>query len=96
VLLLASSSEYVCVPMSGPYTDLTVFTPPYMAIVPDGSGEPTVGQYLTAAWLNGEVAYKPAANQFAPGEYMVYTRVVAGSEDVRVAAGRLRIGDVRT
>jgi hypothetical protein len=88
--LLTTSNEFICVPMTGPYADLTTFPNPGMAIVPAEAAQPSTGQYQTAAWLNGEVAYKPTAGQFPAGDYMVYVRLVASGEDVRLKSGRIR------
>jgi hypothetical protein len=90
MLLLSSSSEFICIPMSGPYADLTQFPNPQVAIVDEDAGQPATGAYLTAAWMNGEVAYKPASGQFPAGDYMAYVRLVANTEDVRVKSGRIR------
>jgi hypothetical protein len=89
MLLLTTSSEFICIPMSGPYADLTVYTPS-IAIVDEDAVQPTTGAYQTAAWLNGEIAYKPSAGQFPAGDYMAYVRLQAGAEDVRVKSGRIR------
>jgi len=89
--MLATGTQYVLVPLTGPYTDLTVF-PAGMAIVPAGAPEPDTPAYKTAAWLAGEIAYQPAAGELPAGDYDVYARIVAGSEDVRLLAGRLRVG----
>ncbi len=91
---LSSSVVYVLVPMTGPVADLTVFTAS-MAIVPESSDEPADVDYKAATWIGGEVAYKPAAGELAEGIYDVYTRLIAGAEDVRLLAGRLRVGDPR-
>ncbi len=92
---LASSVEYILVPVSGPVTDLTVYAAS-MAIVGESSGEPADTDYQAAAWIGGEIAYKPAAGALATGVYDVYVRIIAGAEDVRLLAGRLRVGDPRT
>jgi len=89
VQLLTSSNEYICIPMTGPYADLTVYTPS-VAIVLAEAAQPATGQYNVAAWMNGEIAYKPAAGAYPAGDYMAYVRLVAGSEDVRLKSGRIR------
>jgi hypothetical protein len=95
MLILASSTEFICIPMSGPYADLTVYAVS-MALVLPGAGEPLVTDYKTASWINGEVCYKPNAGDYAIGEYNAYVRIVAGTEDVRLLSGRVRIGDARS
>lgn len=96
MMILASSREYVCVPVDGPDdTDLTQYDVT-MAIIPDDGTEPADGDYQQAAWLNGEAALLPPVGSLAAGQYMVFVRVQAAPEDVRVIAGRLRVGDNRT
>jgi hypothetical protein len=96
MMILASSRPYICVPMEGPKgVDLTQYSPG-MAIVPDTGAEPDVSEYLGADWIDGEIAFLPVPGQFPPGFYMVYVRLAAPPEDVRLISGRLRVGDIRT
>lgn len=95
MLLLATSSEYLLVPVDGPPGDLTRF-PVSIAVVPEGSAEPAGAAYADAVWMGAEAALKVSAGDFPAGQYAVYVRVDAGTEDVRLAAGRLRVGDART
>lgn len=95
MMIPASSSEYIFVPVRGPVTDLTIYTGS-IAIMPEGSNEPVNGDYQAAAWIGGQLAYKPTANQYTAGNYMVWVRLIAGSEDVRMISGRLRVGDSRS
>lgn len=92
MMILASSAEGIFIKLSGPQPDLTIY-PVYVAIVPEESGEPATGDYLPGVWIDGEASYTPTAGQFPAGFYMVYARVVAPPEDVRLRAGRLRVGD---
>lgn len=94
MMILATSVEYIAVPVDGPPgVDLTQYQVG-IAIVPDTGDEPDVSDYHTATWASdGQAAFLPLAGQFPPGFYMVYTRLVAPPEDVRVINGRLRIGD---
>lgn len=89
-----TSSEYIMIPMTGPQDDLTLFSP-YAALVPEDAGEPGDGDYKAAQWMNGEIALKVNSGDYAQGQYMVWGRVVTGTEDVRRPSGRIRIGDVR-
>jgi hypothetical protein len=100
MLVLASSTEYICIALTGPFADLTGY-PVSMALVLPGqgagvNGEPADNEYQASAWINGEVCYKPTAGQYPPGEYIAYVRIVAAPEDVRLLSGRVRIGDART
>ncbi len=95
MLKLATSTEFVQVPLAGPYDNLTVYTV-YMAIIPEGTGEPLDTDYQAASWLDGEVSYKPGTGVLVQGMYAVYVRIVTADEDVRLLAGRLRVGDPRT
>jgi hypothetical protein len=95
-VILASSREYICVPAEGPPgVDLTQYQAG-MAIVPDTGAEPDTGDYQAATWLDGEIAFLPTPGQYPPGFYMVYVRISASPEDVRLVSGRLRVGDIRT
>lgn len=92
--LLATATQWVMVPVTGPTADLTGYQA-YMAIIPDGENEPSTSDYKSAVWMNGEVALKVSAGDFPEGQYKVYVRVTTGDEDVRLWSGRLRIGDAR-
>jgi hypothetical protein len=92
MLVLSTSTEYLLIPLTGPVSDLTAY-PVKIALVPAGGGEPADGDYQAAQWIGGEAAI--LLSGFAPGEYMAYTRIQASPEDVRLAAGRVRIGDAR-
>lgn len=95
--VLATSNEYVCIPLQGPETDLTGY-PVYVAVVAEDAGEPAVGDYQTASWINGEVCWKPTTDwgtDVGTGQFMAYARIVVSPEDVRLASGRVRVGDTR-
>jgi hypothetical protein len=104
--MLSTSSEFMCVPFTGPAgVDLTAY-PVSLALVPDSSAaEPADADYKTASWLpcpvhGVDIARQPSGGQkwggeYPPGSYLAYARCVAGAEDVRKPAGRVRIGDVR-
>lgn len=89
MMILASSTEYVFIPLDGPYGDLTGYAVS-VALLPDDGTEPADSDYLPAIWLNGEVAL---LHQWAAGDYMAYVRISAPPEDVRLISGRVRIGD---
>lgn len=96
MMILATSRPYICVPADGPKgVDLTQYSAG-IAVVPDTGDEPDTGDYQAADWINGEAVFLPAVDQFPPGEYMVYLRISAPPEDVRLVSGRLRVGDIRT
>lgn len=95
MLILASSTEYVSIPVTGPVADLTPFTVS-IALIPESTGgEPAVGDYKSAAWINGAAAHLVTAGDYPAGDYMAFVRIVAPPEDVRLFSGRVRIGDVR-
>lgn len=95
---MASSRQYLLIPLpSCPVADPTSY-PVFIALVPEASGEPADGDYKVAEWLNGEIARNPAGkwqDEYPVGEYMAYVRITAGSEDVRLPSGRVRVGDAR-
>ena len=93
--LMETSTQYLMVPVSGPVDDLTTYAA-YIAIVDEDAGEPADSDYRAATWINGEAALLVNAGDYPAGQYMVYVRVVAAPEDVRMASGRLRVGDART
>jgi len=105
MMVLATSNQYMCVPLTGPPgVDLTGY-PVWLALIPDSSAaEPADSDYKAANWLpcpvhGVDVARKPAlANwgaEYPAGGYLAYARCQAGAEDVRLPSGRVRIGDVR-
>lgn len=95
MLILASSTEYVSIPVTGPVTNLTVY-PVTIALIPESTGgEPLLGDYKTATWINGEAAKLVTAGEYPPGDYLAFVRIVATPEDVRIFSGRVRIGDTR-
>lgn len=96
MMILASSKPYIYVPFDGPPgVDLTQFSAG-IAVVPDTGAEPEVGDYQAAIWINGEAAYLVPDEGIPAGDYMVYGRLVAPPEDLRLLSGRLRVGDIRT
>jgi hypothetical protein len=97
MMVLATSSEYVFVPLDGPPgLDLTQFDVSLAFVPDDGAGtEPDTDAYSSASWIGGEAALIPNPG-LAAGPYLVYARLVAPPEDVRLLSGRLRVGDTRT
>lgn len=99
VFLMATDSQYMSIPLPAcPVDDPTVYTVSVALLREPVTGEPADDDYKAAIWLNGEIARKPAGqwqDEYDPGEYMAYVRIVAGAEDVRLPSGRVRIGDVR-
>lgn len=95
MLILASSSEYISIPVTGPVDDLTPYTVS-VALIPEAvGGEPALGDYKSAAWVNGEAAHLITAGDYPAGEYLAFVRIQASPEDVRLFSGRVRIGDTR-
>lgn len=99
MFVMASSRQYILIPLpSCPVADPTVFQVAIALLPESADGEPADGDYKTAEWVNGEIARKPATywqDEYAPGEYMAYVQITAGAEDIRLPAGRIRIGDSR-
>jgi hypothetical protein len=99
VYVLASSSEFISIPVSGPTgVNLANATVSIALVSVLTGGEPATADYKSAQWLNGEAArqFTPnAGTEYAPGEYTAFVRVVNAPEDVRLASGRVRIGDAR-
>lgn len=95
MLILASSTEYLSIPVTGPVDDLTGYAVS-IALIPEAAGgEPALGDYQSAAWINGEAAHLVTTGDYPAGEYLAFVRVIAAPEDVRMFAGRVRIGDTR-
>lgn len=95
MLILASSSEYISIPVTGPVADLTPFTVS-VALIPEATGgEPVLGDYKSATWINGKAAHLITAGDYPAGEYLAFVRIQATPEDVRLYSGRVRIGDAR-
>lgn len=95
--LLATATQYLYVPVTGPEgTDLTPFQVGVALIPESAGGEPQDADYRSATWENGEAKVLVTAGTYPAGEYLVFVRVQASPEDVRLFSGRLRIGDART
>ena len=96
---MGTSRQYMCIPLpSCPVADPTGYAVS-VALLPDPpSGEPEDADYKTASWLGGEIVRRPATcwrDEYPDGQYAAYVRIVADVEDVRLPAGRVRIGDTR-
>lgn len=95
MLILATSTEYLSIPVTGPVSDLSVFTVS-VALWPEAAGgEPAPADYKSAAWAGGEALHLVSAGDYPAGDYLAFIRVIAAPEDVRLFAGRVRIGDTR-
>lgn len=95
MLILASSTEYLSIPVTGPVADLTAY-PVTIALIPEATGgEPALGDYKSASWIGGKAAHLITAGDYPAGDYLAFVRVVATPEDVRMFSGRVRIGDSR-
>lgn len=95
MLILATSTEFISIPVASPLTNLTSY-PVSIALIVPGVGEPGNTDYKTATWINGEASMLITAGDYPAGEYLAYVRVQASPEDVRLLAGRVRIGDARS
>ena len=105
MMVLASSNQYMFIPLDGPEADYTGY-PVFVALKPLGSGEPEAADWKgDAVWLAPrtgqpkEIAWQPPGTwgeSYAPGEYMAYARITASPEDVPLISGRVRIGDTRS
>jgi hypothetical protein len=94
---LSSSSEYCYIPVTGPSgTDLTVFPVSIALRLEATGGEPATGDYVASTWVNGEAAVNLATGVYPDGQYLAFVRIQPGvPQDIRLLAGRVRIGDVR-
>lgn len=94
---LATARQWVTAPVFDP-PDAASW-PVWLAVVPEGTGEPADSDYRPAEWLtvDGEVraGRLPGAGEYPPGLYALYTRVVTPDQDIRRLGGRLRVGDAR-
>jgi len=96
MMLLATTREYLLIPVTGPAgVDLTTLVVK-IALRPDDGSEPLVGDWKTATWLNGQAALLVAPGDYAPGEWMAYVQLTAGAETPVIRSGRVRVGDIRT
>lgn len=93
---LSSSTEYMYIPVTGPTgTDLTQFTVSAALIPESTGGEPADSDYKPATWVNGEVALLITKGEYPDGQYLSFVRVLVSPQDLRLLAGRYRIGDAR-
>lgn len=100
--MLALDKGYLFIPLYGPASagDLTQYVAE-IALVADTGIEPVNGDFHTATWLSPD-GIKPkeaalligngAPVTYAPGPYMAFARITAGSEVRVLEAGRVRIG----
>lgn len=95
MLILQTSTEKIAIPVTGPVSDLSGYAVSVALVSASAGAEPVSGDYQSAVWISGEAVMLITAGQYPPGEYMAYVRVQASPEDVRLASGRVRIGDVR-
>jgi hypothetical protein len=96
MLKLASATQYVFIPVTGPSgVNLANLAVSVALILESAGGEPADTDYQSATWVNGEAALLVTPSAYAAGEYLAFVRVVAPPEDIRLFAGRVRIGDAR-
>jgi hypothetical protein len=93
MMILATSREPIRIPVDGPSgTDLTQFSVS-VAIVPDTGAEPALADYVPATPTGCELELMSDPTMWPVGDYMAYVRLSAPPADVRLQAGRIRIGD---
>lgn len=97
----STGAAYMYVPVTGPSgVDITTF-PVSIALRLEGTGgEPLATDYAAATWTTNGTAKEATLllteGLYADGEYLAWVRVQAAPEDLRLNAGRVRIGDSRT
>lgn len=93
---LSSSTEYVYVPVTAPDgVDLTTVTMSIALRAEALGGEPSVNDYKNAIWSGSEAVMLISAGDYPDGQYLAFVRLLRSPEDVRLMAGRIRIGDNR-
>lgn len=99
MLLLETTKEYICFPVTGPLTaaELEACTV-QVAVMGENAGEPDDADWQPGAWIDHEAALKYSPGDYPPGSYLVYVKVTTadGTEAPVMLAGRLRIGDARS
>lgn len=98
--VLATSRTYLYIRIDAPDSagDVTTLPdPPEAALIADDGTEPADADYHTAGWIDGEVALLigpggDGAIAYTAGDYMAFARITAGSEQVVLPSGRVRIG----
>ena len=95
--ILATSREYVRIPIDPPegVPDVTVY--PRSRADRGRRDEPIEEDWQSATWIKGEAALligpgTPLADVYKPGDYYAFARVTAGAERVVLPSGRVRIG----
>jgi len=95
VYIAATSSPNIFVPLFGPVGTNWATVPVTMAFQPNDIGEPATGDYKSATVIGQEAVHQVIAGDLGAGEYMIWVRMQVSPEDIRLPAGRLRVGDVR-
>lgn len=94
-----TSRPYMLIPISSPPGIDPTGTVPEACLMPDDGTEPGDGDYITGAWIDGEVGLLIGDGgdvTYPAGAYFAWARISVGSEVVVLPSGRVRIGDVRS
>jgi hypothetical protein len=93
----STGDAYMYVPITGPSgVNIQSFAVSVALILEGSGGEPALSDYKTATWVGTEAALLLTEGLYPDGEYLVWVRIVASPEDLRLPSGRCRIGDART
>jgi hypothetical protein len=99
VFIEESSTEYICIPMTGPQGDLSGYAGE-VALIPPAQAEnggPVEADWKTASWIpvpggRKELALMYTPGSYPPGEYVAYGRLTADPEKPVRKSGRVQIG----
>lgn len=83
-----SDGGFILAPVTPPpdVPDVTVY-PVRIAMIPDGPGEPSSGQYVLGTWVDGEAATKLADQGITTaGRYKLWVKIVT-SQETKVIPG---------
>lgn len=92
-----TGSAYMYIPVTPPDGVVVTGFNVSIALLPESAGgEPAIGDYKVASWTGNEATLLLTEGLYPIGEYLAWVRVQASPEDLRLPAGRVRIGDART
>lgn len=93
----STGSAYLYVPVTAPDGVDPATMTASIALIPEAAGgEPAATDYKAATWVGEEAVLLLTEGMYPDGEYAVWLRIQAAPEDLRLPAGRCRIGDTRT
>lgn len=93
-----SSRPYMLIPIDSPPGVDPTTTVPEACLMPDDGSEPAEADYVTGAWIDGEVGLLIGTGgdvAYPAGAYFAWARITIGAEQVVLPSGRVRIGDTR-